>query len=155
MIVLRDLVEIEAEPQRVFEWFRHLEDNYEAWHPSHVASRYVRGHGLEAGSVLHVEEYLHGKLHRLDLEVTEVEEGRGFEYRALPGVHGRFRMRPVERGTELLAELDFGWRFPLVGRLIDAVARWLLSRRLDALRRHMREEGLSLRELLTAESYPA
>lgn len=155
MIVLRDVVEIEAEPKRVFEWFRHLEDNYGAWHPSHLTSRYVRGHGLEVGSVLHVEEYLHGKLHRLDLEVTEVEEERGFEYRVRSGVRGRFRMRPAERGTELVAELDFGWRIPLVGGAIDAIVRWLVGRRLDGLRRHMKQEGDNLRKLMTKAPHPA
>lgn len=77
MIVLRDAVEIEATPERIFDWFRHLEKNYRSWHPAHVACKYVRKSELQDGSVLYAEEYLHGRLHRPKFRLTEVAPVRG------------------------------------------------------------------------------
>lgn len=64
MITLRDSVEIRTTPEKVFEWFMHFDENYVSWHPDHVKCSYLKGRRLEEGSVLYVEEYLHGKLHK-------------------------------------------------------------------------------------------
>ncbi len=151
MLSLRDVVEIEASSERVFDWFRHLEDNYCSWHPAHVSCSYVRGRALEDGSVLYAEEYLDGRLHRLKFTLTEVGAGREFKYRVRPGVRGRFRMRPTEGGTELVAEIFLGWSIPLIGALLDAALKALLSKPIEAIRQHMREVGVNLRALLSAE----
>lgn len=129
MIVLRDCVEIEAPPSRVFEWFRHLEENYRSWHPAHVSCRYLHGGELQKGSVLYAEEYLHGKLHRLKLSLTKVVPNREFGYRILPGLLGGFRMRPTNHGTEMVAEVVIGWPIPLIGALVDGLIRSLFAGR--------------------------
>lgn len=154
MLCLRDVVEIEAPPERVFDWFRHLEDNYRSWHRAHVSCTYVRGRGLEDGAVLCAEEYLHGRLHRLKFMLTEIEAGREFKYRIFPGIRGGFRMRPTDRGTELVAELFLGWSIPLIGGLIDRALESLFPKHIAALRQHMKEEGLNLRALLSEEMNP-
>lgn len=61
MILLRDVVEIEASPEQAFDWLAHFQEDYLAWHPDHVECQYVKGTSiLEVGSVLYIEEYLHG-----------------------------------------------------------------------------------------------
>ena len=152
MLVLRDTIEIETTPEQIFEWFRHLDDNYRSWHPDHVSCRYVRGHDLQDGSVLYAEEYLHGRLHRFKFRLTEVEAGREFKYRIFPGVRGGFRLRPTERGTEFVAEIFLGWSIPILGALSDAVLNVFFSDHIEAIRRHMRDEGIHLRALLSEET---
>lgn len=99
-----------------------------------------------------VEEYLHGRLHRMRLKITDVQEGRGFTYRIFPGMGGRFRMEPGTRGTEFVAEMLIGWSLRGVSFLLDLLIRILFSRRFEALQEHMKEEGLNLRALLRAGS---
>ncbi|HET6947213.1 MAG TPA: SRPBCC family protein [bacterium] len=152
MIVLRDRVEIEATPERVFEWFWHLDANYRSWHPAHVSCRYLRGRGLANGSVLYAEEYLHGKLHGLRFSLMNVVPDRGFSYRVFPGLRGEFRMRPTDHQTELVAEIRVGWTMPGIGAAVDAVLRIVLGRVLTDLQQHMREEGVNLRRLLAEGS---
>lgn len=155
MLCLRDVVELDASPERVFEWFRHLEENYRSWHPDHVSCHYVRGRGLEDGAVLYAEEYLHGRLHRLKFTLTEVEPEREFSFKIFPGVRGGFRMRSTERCTELVAELFLGWSVPLIGDTIDRALEALFRKQIAALRQHMKEEGVNLRALLFPEGAAA
>jgi hypothetical protein len=155
MLCLRDVVEIDAPPERVFDWFQHLDENYRSWHPDHVSCRYLEGSALEDGSVLYAEEYLHGRLHRLKFTLVEVIPGRELHYRIFPGLSGGFRIRPTDRGTELVAEIFLGWSIPLIGALLDAALRALLSRHIDAIRQHMNEEGVNLKTLLSPASSSA
>lgn len=149
MLCLRDVVEIDATPECVFDWFRHLDVNYRSWHPNHVSCRFVRGRGLESGAVLYAEEYLHGRLHRLRFTLEEVDPGRELKFKVFPGLRGVFRMRPTDRGTELVAELLLGLSIPVLGPFVDRVIQSLFRTRIDALRRHMHEEGVQLRALLS------
>lgn len=152
MIILSDRIEIDAPPSRVFQWFRQLQENYRSWHPDHVSCRYLRGGDLQKGSVFYVEEYLHGKLHHLKFSVTNVVPNQEFSYRILPGLRGGFRMRPTNRGTELVAEIVIGWQTRLIGALVDRLVRRLFTNHLEELARHMKEEGTKLRALLEEES---
>jgi len=42
----------------------------------------------------------------------------------------------------------FVWRAPLLGRVLDWTARTFLPHRLEALKRHVAEEGQSLKQIL-------
>ena len=33
---LRDTIEINASPEKIFNWLEHFDDNYLDWHPDHV-----------------------------------------------------------------------------------------------------------------------
>ena len=56
MITLKDSIEIQATPDKVFEWlvrrFSSKED-YKAWHPEHVDIRWIKGESLQEGSIVH------------------------------------------------------------------------------------------------------
>lgn len=91
MILLRDVVEIEASPEQVFDWLAHFQENYLAWHPDHVECRYLKGASLfEVGSVVYVEEYVHGEFHKLKFRVTKVIPNSRLEYKAGFGIGGCF-----------------------------------------------------------------
>lgn len=148
MIVLRDVVEIGVAPEEVFDFLVHLDEHYRAWHPDHVSARWVTGAPGAEGSVLLVEERLHGATHHLKLRVTANRPNRELRYRIAVGVRGAFRIEPLAEGLRFIAELSFGWSTPVIGPLLDFLARHLLGARLEALRRHMEEEGVLLKALL-------
>lgn len=147
MIRLADSTVINVPPERVWAWLNELPTHYREWHPAHVLCRYERGEGLEVGAVLYVEEYLHGRKHRLRLEATEVVPGRVMRYRN-HAFTGRFLLEPANGGTRFTAELHFGISTPVIGYLLDALLQAVLGRRLAAFQTHMREEGGNLKRLL-------
>jgi hypothetical protein len=150
MIALRHSILIHAPPARVWAWLNELPLHYREWHPAHVACRFDRGDSLQVGAGLCIEEYLHGRLHRLRLRATEVTTNRLMRYRN-HAFAGAFILEPADGGTRFTAELTFGLRAPVIGNVLDAIARRLLARRLAAMQVHMREEGDNLKRLLERE----
>jgi uncharacterized protein YndB with AHSA1/START domain len=147
MIELRDTVLIEAPPQKVWAWLADLPLHYRQWHPAHGRCWYVRGHALETGTVVAIEEELHGRPHRLQLRTTEVVPNRLLRYSS-PGLRGAFLLEAAHGGTRFTATLGLGVTAPLLGRLLDRVLGYLFASRLAAVQQHMREEGRNLKHLL-------
>lgn len=144
MLILKDTVELRARPREVYDWFQNLPENYRDWHADHVSCRYIKGNQFEVSSVLYVEEYLHGRLHKLHLRLISIEPGKGFRYRIAPGLQGTICFTPVTSGTKLEAMLCIGWNAPGIGPLVDFVVKKLFQARLAELLVHMREEGQNL-----------
>jgi hypothetical protein len=71
-MILKDGTLIEAPPERIFEFFAHMEENYAAWHPDHVAFRWTKGKGLEPGVEFYFEEYIGGKLLKKTVRFTKI-----------------------------------------------------------------------------------
>ena len=149
MIRLRDVINIETAPGKVYDWFLHLEDNYLSWHPAHVSCKYLKGNPLEDGAVLYAEEYLHGRLHKLKFKLREAVPKREFTYQIYPGLGGAFKIRPTETGTEFTAQIDIGWSIPFLGTLLDRFLETAFSGHIESIRQHMKEEGVNLRTLLS------
>ena len=149
MIILRDTVEIKASPEQIFEFFIHFKENFHAWHPDHVECRYLNFEGTpEEGSVIYIEEYLHGKLHKLKLHITEIEPNSWIEYKTFLSTKGVFIIEPRGANSLFTAELHVGTRIPLLGSLVDRFMRILLSRQLEGMKQHMAEEGQNLKRIL-------
>ncbi|KPK11176.1 MAG: hypothetical protein AMJ68_06670 [Acidithiobacillales bacterium SG8_45] len=141
---LSDSIEISARPETVFSWFTNLDRNYREWHPDHRDSYWLKGDSLSPGSVLYAEEYLHGKLHKLRYQMTEVLPNRHARFRILGAIgllvpRGEFRVEPTETGARFTATL-----YPRCGRLL----RLLMPGRVQALITHQEEEGRNLKKLL-------
>ena len=86
MIKLKDSIEVKAPTEKVFQWLiQRLKDkeSYQAWHPDHVDSRWIKGEPLRVGSIVYAEEYLHGYLHKLKFRITKIVPNRLIEYRCL------------------------------------------------------------------------
>lgn len=148
MLVLQESTTIRTTAEAAYRWFGQLEQHYRAWHPDHINCRWVKGARLRPGAILEIEENLHGKAHRLRIELLEVQPDRLIRYHIAPGLDGSFCFLPTEAGVTVLAELRFGWELPLLPRLLDPALHYLFRPHLAALRRHMHEEGLNLRTLL-------
>jgi hypothetical protein len=148
MITLRDTIEIGTSPEKVFDFFIHFRENFMAWHPDHVRCWYLEDGPLEEGSTFFVQEYLHKKVMTLEFHVTKLVPYSQIEYRIPPIVKGAFAVE--ERGPNVLfaAEICFGTRTPLLGKLLDITLYTFIGRRLKALKQHMVEEGRNLRMIL-------
>ena len=148
MITLRDTIEIRTSPEKIFDFFIHFKDNFMAWHPDHVRCWYLEDGPLGEGSVFYVQEYLHKKVMTLEFHVTKLEPYSRIEYKIPPVVKGAFIVE--ERGSSVLftAEICFGTKAPLLGRLLDKVLHIFIGRRLKALKQHMVEEGRNLKKIL-------
>lgn len=154
MIRLRDSIQINVAPDRVWAWLDELPTHYRAWHPAHVTCRYERGDHLQVGATLYVEERLHQRLHRLRLRAREVVPERLLRYRGL-GYEGAFVLEPATGGTRFTAELAFGVRAPVIGGLVDVMLRPILAHVLPELQAHMREEGENLKRILEGDARSA
>ena len=144
MITLRDSIEIKTTPEIIFEFFVHFEENYHAWHPDHVKCCWLKGEPFEEGSILYVEEYLHGELHKMKFLGTKVEQNKKIEYKLLFPMSiicpkGSFLIEP--KGENCIFTATLSYRF-----------EWLFLRfakdRVEAIKKHIREEGENLKRLL-------
>lgn len=148
MIVLQDTVEINTSPGQIFAWLAHLPQNYLAWHPDHVACRYLRGGALQEGSILYCEEYLHGALHKLKLRVMKVVPDSQIVYRMFPGLGGAFFVEAHGSHARFTADIYLGFVLPLLGATVDGLVRALFRDRIAALQQHMVQEGQNLKRLI-------
>ena len=157
MIVLRDKIEIQAPPERIFQWFTRLDKNYRTWHPEdHVELRYIKGSLTEKDSLIYFEEYLYGKMEKMKFRITKIESNARIEYRFLfPFPYSLFKARGAfitkRHGDNTLftAEIIWGHKIPVLGKLEDKLIRKSLTApRLQAIKQHMLEEGQNLKLII-------
>jgi hypothetical protein len=148
LIKLRDSIRIQTTPEQIFNWLEAMPQEYVSWHPDHVACRMIKGSLLQPGCEIECQEFLHGQLHTLRLRLTRVDPGKRMEFEIPRLGKGAFEVIPEADEIEFVAELGLGSDFPIVGPLVDAVLSALLSRRLEAMKKHMREEGQNLKKII-------
>jgi hypothetical protein len=147
-MILKDETLIEAPPERIFESFARMGENYAAWHPDRVAFRWTKGKGLEPGVELHFEEYIGGKLLKKTVRFTKIEPGRHIEFEPtwwlmrliMPRLS--FEIQPQGEVSLFIA------RIPI---RTGPVGAWLNRREFNAVRQHMKEEGENLKRIVEAE----
>ncbi|MFC1618328.1 hypothetical protein ACFL45_00110 [Candidatus Neomarinimicrobiota bacterium] len=148
MISLRDSIEIITTPGQLFAWLDRMPQVYTSWHPDHVACRSLHGSILEVGSEIESEEILHGKLHSIRFRTTKVIPDKRVEF-VIDGMgRGAFEARENDATVSFIAELDMGSDMPIIGRLFDFILPLFFNRRIEAMRRHMVEEGQNLKAIL-------
>lgn len=60
---LRHSIEIETTPEKIWEFFENLDQNYTAWHPQdHVLFKWTDGEPLKEGTTFYAEQYVRGKI---------------------------------------------------------------------------------------------
>lgn len=151
MISLRDSIEIRTTPGQLFAWLGRMPQEYESWHPDHVACRVLHGSMLEVGSEIECEEYLHGKLHAMRFRMTKVIPDKRVEFEVAGMGRGAFEAQAGDETVRFVAELDIGSEAPIIGRLFDFIFSRFFSGRIEATRQHMAEEGRNLKVILESE----
>jgi hypothetical protein len=143
---------IPTTPERVWEFFAHMDTHYADWHREHLTWRTLRGEPLVKGTVWFADEWIGPMRLSARFFVEDADPGRSFAYRigfpsSLGRAGGSFRLTPAaDSSCELTQEVHFGFSLPLIGALIDRLLAALLP--LGEFRRHMREEQNNLVRLL-------
>ena len=145
-MVLRDTTEVQASPSAVFQFFEDMDEHYLQWHPDHKVFRWTQGKGLSLVNSFYFEEVIAGKLLKKSVVFTRIEPGRHIEFAPtfwlmrlfLPRLV--FRLEPVTEGVyRFIAEIYLR-AGPLAARLN--------KREFDAVREHMRVEGVNLKRIV-------
>jgi len=149
-VVLRDTTEVQASSAAVFQFFEDMDRHYLQWHPDHKVFRWTRGKGLSLGNSFYFEEVIAGKLLKKSVVFTRIEPGTHIEFAPtfwlmrlfLPRLV--FRLEPVTEGLyRFIAEIYLR-AGPLAARLN--------KREFDAVREHMRVEGVNLKRIVESQN---
>ena len=147
MTTLKDSIEIKTTPEKIFSGLIEVfssEEYFKKWHKDHIKCQWLTGKPFEEGSILYVEEDLHGELHKMKFLSTQLEPNRKIECRLLFPMSiicpkASFFIEPKRESCIFTATLTF--RF---GRLFSKFAKG----RVEAIKKHMKEEGENLKKLL-------
>lgn len=143
-MILNVSTEIKASPERVFEWSVNFEENFRKWHPENVKCTWIEGDPLKEGSVLYIEEYVQGSLHRIKFRITKVERARRIEFKylfplSLVTPSGSFIVEPKGDHCIFTATLSIRW-----GSLFSRVA----PDRIEAIKDKMKGEEEAMKKIL-------
>ncbi len=76
-LILKNSIEIETSPEKIWEFFSNLEQNYTIWHPEdHVLFKWTEGKPMEPGSHFYAEQYAMGKITKYKGTIGEVIPNR-------------------------------------------------------------------------------
>ena len=141
---LSDSIEINTSPERVYEWFINIDQNYKEWHPDHVKAIWLTENKMKVGSKLYSEEYIHGELHKIKFKCTNIEPNRKIEFKNLLPMSlicpkGSFIFEPKGDNCIFTATLSF--------RMGNTLSK-IVKTKVEALINHMKEEGENLKRIL-------
>jgi hypothetical protein len=144
MKTLSDSIEINTSPEKAYEWFINIDQNYKEWHPDHVKAIWLTENKMKVGSKLYSEEYIHGELHKIKFKCTNIEPNRKIEFKNLLPMSlicpkGSFIFELKGDICIFTATLSFR-----MGNTLSKIAK----KKVEALKNHMKEEGENLKRIL-------
>jgi len=81
-LVFEDSIEIRTSPEKIWEFFTNLEQNYKSWHPEdHVLFKWTKGEPLKEGSTFYAEQYVMGKVKKYKGTCNEIIPNRKFVFK--------------------------------------------------------------------------
>jgi hypothetical protein len=142
--MLKESIVIHKPPREVFEWLMHFVENYRAWHPDHISAHWTKGRNFEIGSILHTEEYIGDQKETIRFRTTWVITDRLIKYQllfphSLICSGGSFRFESQNGSTLFIATLSFR---------MSRILKVFFNKKFKAIRKHMREEGANLKQIL-------
>jgi len=147
--VLKDSIEINTTPEKIWGFFTDLETNYKAWHPEdHVLFRWTKGKPMESGSNWYAEEIVHGKVFKLRGTVGEVIPNRKIVFKySLPIslVAPGFEWLIEPKGADSVFTANSYLR---AGNFIRILSKKEMDMKLEMTLKHTKEEGENLKKLL-------
>ena len=147
MLVLEDLIEINASPEKVYSFFIDPEKTYLSWHKDHVKFKWIKGNQMSTGAIGYFEEYLHGKLHKLRVYYSNVIPNKLIEFKPLP----RFwRIFYPKRTLEFISTNNGcvfkGLTYFRIGWISSNSKR--AKEHIKLIQQHMKDEGENLKHLM-------
>ena len=146
-MILHDAVEVHTCPADVFAFFDGMDNaRYLGWHPDHKVFRWTRGKGLKVGNEFYFEEVIAGKLLKKNVAFTRIDEGVRIEFAPTFWLMRLFLPRLVFRLEHIAAH-----HYRLIAEIflrVGPLGARLNRREFDAVREHMRVEGINLKRFV-------
>jgi len=72
-LLLKDSIEINTTPEKIWEFFKNLDKNYTTWHTKdHILFKWIKGEPLEEGSTCYAEQYVMGKVTKYNATLVDI-----------------------------------------------------------------------------------
>ncbi|MDI6883194.1 MAG: SRPBCC family protein [Patescibacteria group bacterium] len=152
MISLKDSIEIKATPEKVFNWFKNMDNkSFTEWHPNHKKFVRVTG-GMEEGDIVYAEECVSEIWYKLKLKITKIEKGiKGWRVE-LKNLRAPSRIIFIAEAKEdgcIFTHIEtWGYKTPIVSNIVDFLVKVLFRKRIDIVQRDIEEDDENLKELL-------
>ena len=143
-IVLKDTVEINTTPEKIWDFWANMDKNYKAWHPEdHILFRWTKGRPMEEGSTIYAEEVVGGQLLKGKVTCVGVVPNRKFALK-LPfprSLFCKYEYLIEPRGENTAFTAYTYLKYPgFAQKRIDSV--------IEVGEKHVREEGGNLKRIL-------
>jgi len=147
---LTDSIEIYASNEEVFNAIIKVlssDEGYRMWNPEHRSCRWVKGKPFEKDAVLYVEEYLHGKLHRLKFTNMNIKRNRSIEYKL------SFPMSIIcPRGSFIIIQNKESCTFKAtLSYRMSSILEKVAGNRIKAMKKHIEKEGERLKIIVESK----
>jgi len=145
-MVIRSQIEIKTTLEKIEGWLRNLDRNYKKWHPDHRKWINLTG-SLNEGDIFYFEEYICKRLYRAKCKITKIKRNKktSIEFKIISSLNRIF----IEKGTFIIETKGDSCMFIAT---LSFRFGWLIliffKRGIEAIKKHMEEEGKNLKRLL-------
>ena len=146
-IVLKDTVEINTTPEKIWDFWANMDKNYKAWHPEdHILFRWTKGRPMEEGSTIYAEEVVGGQLLKGKVTCVGVVPNRKFALK-LPfprSLFCKYEYLIEPRGENTAFTAYTYLKYPVF-------AKKRVYSVIEVGEKHVREEGGNLKRILEGD----
>jgi len=151
--VLKDSIEIKTSPEKIWEFFVNLEQNYKAWHPEdHIIFKWTKGAPMEVGSTFYAEEYAMGKVKAGKGTIDEVIPNRKIVFKypfPVSLVSPGFEWHIEPKGsTSVFTAISYVRAERIMRILIKFSEYKNMETLIEVGKKHVKEEGENLKKIL-------
>jgi uncharacterized protein YndB with AHSA1/START domain len=152
-LAIKDSIEIKTTPEKIWEFFINLEQNYRTWHPEdHILFRWTGGKPLEVGSTFHAEQRVKGKVIKFKGTFIEIIPNRKIVFKCsfpVSLVSPKFEWLIEPKGPNCIFTAVTHMRF---GRLFQKLFRKHIEGSKQIHDKHVRTEGENLKKILEKQN---
>ncbi|MCC7573935.1 MAG: SRPBCC family protein [Candidatus Methanofastidiosum sp.] len=147
--VLKHSIEIEASPDKVWDFFYNVQENYRTWHPEdHILFKWTKGNPLEVGSTIYSEQKMGEEIAKLKGTCTEVIPKRKIVFKfdfptsfMCPKIE--WLIEPQEKNSIFTAVTHYKF-----GKLFLKFSKGKVDDIIEATQKHTKEERENLKKIL-------
>jgi len=148
-LLLKDSIEIKVKPEKIWEFFSKLEENYKSWHPEdHLTFQWTHGEPLEENSTCYAEQYVFGKIQKYHGTCVKIVPNRKIVIKfAFPVsiVSPKIEWLIEPKGSHSIFTAITFMRF---GKLYQKLFKRRMKNLIEAHDKHVMKEGENLKRLL-------
>lgn len=151
-LLLTHSTEIQASPEKIWNFFVHLEQNYVTWHPEdHIVFKWTKGKPMETGAGWYAEEAVKEKTYKLKGSIGEVIPYRKIEFKCAFPISlaaPKFVWIFESKGT---CTVFTAISYLRAGELMCKLAKKHMKENIAMHNKHVSEEGENLKRILERE----